>query len=431
MPPSNPDIAVIGGGIVATACALNLRRAGFPVVLIDRGVLEDAASFGNAGHFAYEQVFPMAGPWVWGELPRLLFARDSPLSIPPSSLFTLGSWLARFAWNTRPSQVRHASAALASLLGPARDAWRRLATEARVEALLRTSPILVVARDEESLRNKRPLMAQFRKHGIAVEEIDAPRARSIEPALREDIAGAFLYPDAQFTVDPGALTTGLGNACRATGVDVQRGSVDFIEVLGDGRIAVGAGERRWTVRQCVVAAGIGSREILKRAGFDVPLAAERGYHLMVPYNDRRPRVRVPVIGASPEFVITPMAGGLRLAGTVEIARPDRAPSWQRAHMLKGLAEALIGPLDVPGDAPMWMGCRPTLPDSLPAIGRLPSASAIIAAFGHQHLGLTLAAITGELVASIASATPASIDLAPFSIERFRRKSPRGGVVQLA
>ena len=87
-------------------------------------------------------------------------------------------------------------------------------------------------------------------------------------------------------------------------------------------------------------------------------------------------------------------------------------------MLKGLAEALIGPLDVPEDAPMWMGCRPTLPDSLPAIGRLRCAPGIIAAFGHQHLGLTLAAITGELVASIASGTPASVDLSPFAIERF-------------
>jgi len=153
-------------------------------------------------------------------------------------------------------------------------------------------------------------------------------------------------------------------------------------------------------------------------GFNVPLAAERGYHLMVPYKDRKPPVRVPVIGASPEFVITPMANGLRLAGTVEIAQPDRPPNWRRAKMLKRLAEELIGPLEIPEDAPMWMGCRPTLPDSLPAIGRLPGAPAIIAAFGHQHLGLTLAAITGEIVASIASANPAPVDLAPFSIERF-------------
>jgi D-amino-acid dehydrogenase len=418
MLPSNRDIAVIGGGIVGTACALNLQRAGFSVVLIDRGVPEDAASFGNAGHFAYEQVFPMAGPWVWRQLPRLVFARDSPLSIPPASVFTLASWLARFAWNTRPSQVRRASTALASLLGPAKDAWRRLAAEAKVDALLRTSPILVVARDEDALRAKRPLMAEFRKHGIVVQEVDSRKARSIEPALRKDIAGAFVYHHAQFTVDPGALTMGLTSACRSTGVDVQRGTIDSLEVAGDDRVVVGAGARRWTVRQCVVAAGIGSREVLMRAGFDVPLAAERGYHLMLPYNDQSPRVRVPVIGASPEFVITPMASGLRLAGTVEIAPPDRAPSWQRARMLKGLAEQLIGPLEIAQDAPMWMGCRPTFPDSLPAIGRLPGAPAIIAAFGHQHLGLTLAAITGELVASIASRTPASVELAPFAIERF-------------
>jgi len=418
MLPSNRDIAVIGGGIVGAACALNLQRAGFSVVLIDRGAPESAASFGNAGHFAYEQVFPLAGPWVWKQLPRLLLARNSPLSIPPASLFTLGSWLARFAWNTRPSQVQRASAALASLLGPAREAWRRLAAEAHVQGLLRTSQILVVARNEEALRAKRPLMAQFHEHGIVVQEVDGHKARSIEPALREDIAGAFVYHHAQYTVDPGALTAGLANACTAAGVDVQQGTIDSLEVLGDGRIAIGADARRWIAGQCVVASGIGSREVLKRVGFDVPLAAERGYHLMVPYKDRKPPVRVPVIGASPEFVITPMANGLRLAGTVEIAQPDRPPNWHRAKMLKRLAEELIGPLEIAEDASMWMGCRPTLPDSLPAIGRLPGAPAIIAAFGHQHLGLTLAAITGEIVASIASANPAPVDLAPFSVERF-------------
>jgi D-amino-acid dehydrogenase len=284
--------------------------------------------------------------------------------------------------------------------------------------LLRTSQILVVARNEEALRAKRPLMAQFHEHGIVVQEVDGHKARSIEPALREDIAGAFVYHHAQYTVDPGALTAGLANACTAAGVDVQQGTIDSLEVLGDGRIAIGADARRWIAGQCVVASGIGSREVLKRVGFNVPLAAERGYHLMVPYKDRKPPVRVPVIGASPEFVITPMANGLRLAGTVEIAQPDRPPNWHRAKMLKRLAEELIGPLEIPEDAPMWMGCRPTLPDSLPAIGRLPGAPAIIAAFGHQHLGLTLAAITGEIVASIASANPAPVDLAPFSIERF-------------
>ena len=246
MLPWNRDVAVIGGGLVGTACALNLQRAGFSVVLIDRGLPESAASYGNAGHFAYEQVFPLAGPWVWRQLPRLLFARNSPLSLPPSSLFTLGTWLARFAWNTRPSQVQRASTALASLLGPAKEAWRRLANDAHVQGLLRTSPILVVARNEETLRAKRPLMAEFRKHGIVVQEVDGRKARSIEPALREDVAGAFVYHHAHYTVDPGALTAGLTDACRAAGVDVQQGTIDSFEVLADNRIAVGVDGRRLT-----------------------------------------------------------------------------------------------------------------------------------------------------------------------------------------
>ena len=174
----------------------------------------------------------------------------------------------------------------------------------------------------------------------------------------------------------------------------------------------------WTARQAVVAAGIGSRAIVQRLGIRVPLAAERGYHLMIPHVPGRRTVSVPLIGARPEFVITPMAQGLRLAGTVEIARSELRPDWARATMLGTLAARLVEPLDGLHEASAWMGCRPTLPDSLPAVGRIPGAPEIIGAFGHQHLGLTLAAITGELVSSIARRERPAIELAPYSVSRF-------------
>ena len=418
MATASSDVLVVGGGIVGAACALELQRDGHAVLLIDPGEPERAASWGNAGHFAYEQVLPLAGPGLWLQLPRLLFSPESPLSIPPRSLVTLAPWLLRFAWNTRAAQVRGASAALASLLAAAPEAWRRLAAAADLQALIRGGPMLVVARDTAALVAKRPLIAEIRRHGISVEELGPEAARAIEPMLRPGIAGAFVYPDAQHTIDPGQLTRKVLDAYETLGGKTVADTIRTLRRSGDGQVSVVGDNGSWTARQCVVSAGIGSREILETLGLSVPLAAERGYHLMVPLESGRPTPRVPLIGARPEFVITPMRTGVRLAGTVEIAPPEAPPNWRRARMLGKLAEQIIEPLGATPDASVWMGCRPTLPDSLPVIGRTPGLPAVIGAFGHQHLGLTLAAITAEIVGAIARDRPPPLSLAPYSLSRF-------------
>jgi D-amino-acid dehydrogenase len=415
---STCDVVVVGGGIVGAACAFTLRREGLDVLLIDRGEPERAASWGNAGHFAYEQVLPLATPDLWRRLPRLFFGRQSPLRIPPRNLPALAPWLARFAWNTRPSQVRRATAALASLLAAAPGAWRRVADAAGVQALLRSGPVLVVARDVAELAAKRPVIEVSREHGITVEELDSSAARAIEPMLRTDIAGAFVYPDAHYTVDPAKLTRNLIEAFATARGIVAHDEIRSLRLAADGTVKVTGSARTWVARQCVVAAGLGTRAILSGLAIEVPLIAERGYHLMIPYRRDQPTVRVPLIGARPEFVITPMAEGVRLAGTVELATSDARPDWRRATMLNGLAEQIIEPFDAGPNVTSWMGCRPSLPDSLPVIGPLSGAPAIIGAFGHQHLGLTLAAITGELVCALVRRRPLPLDIAPYALSRF-------------
>jgi D-hydroxyproline dehydrogenase len=411
------DVIVVGGGIVGASCAFGLRREGLSVLLLDRGEPERAASWGNAGHFAYEQIFPLATPELWAQLPRLLFSRDSPLSLPPRHLIAQAAWLRRFAWNTRPAQVRRARAALATLLHAAPGAWRRLAEGAGLEPLIRRSPALVVAQDAAALEAKRPAMKALREHGIASEELNPSQAREIEPMLRTDIAGAFVYPGAQYTVDPAALVRALVAALVAAGGATANDAIRSIDVSGAG-VTVAGSKRTWTARQCVVAAGIGSRDILRSLSIDVPLAAERGYHLMVPLIEGKPRPRVPLIGARPQFVITPMAQGTRLAGTVEVAPAEAPPAWKRALMLKALSERIIEPLDGVASATMWMGCRPTLPDSLPIIGSMPGLPAVIAAFGHQHLGLTLSAITAEVVVALVRKRPPPVEITPYAATRF-------------
>jgi D-amino-acid dehydrogenase len=313
--------------------------------------------------------------------------------------------------------VRRASAALATLLLAAPGAWRRLADAAGLEPLIRSSPALVVAQDAATLAARRPAMKAIREHGIAVDELTPSAARAIEPMLRTDIAGAFVYPDAQYTVDPAALVRSLVAALVAAGGATANDAIRSIDVSGAG-VTVGGSKNTWTAKQCVIAAGIGSRDILRSLSIDVPIAAERGYHLMVPPIEGKPRPRVPLIGARPQFVITPMAQGTRLAGTVEVAPPEAPPAWKRALMLKALSERIIEPLDGVASATMWMGCRPTLPDSLPIIGSMPGLPAVIGAFGHQHLGLTLSAITSEIVVALVRKRSPPVEIAPYAATRF-------------
>ena len=111
-----------------------------------------------------------------------------------------------------------------------------------------------------------------------------------------------------------------------------------------------------------------------------------------------------------------MAHGLRAAGTVELAGLDAPANSTRTHYIETQTRLALPTLG--RSTSTWLGFRPTLPDSLPVIGRSRQLPNVIFAFGHQHLGITLAGITGQLVSVIATGRTPSIDLAPFDSARF-------------
>ena len=127
------------------------------------------------------------------------------------------------------------------------------------------------------------------------------------------------------------------------------------------------------------------------------------------------RLRLPISSIDHSFVMTPMRHGLRLAGTVEYAGLEAPPNMARAQNLRPLAEKLLQePLDT-RDAQPWMGFRPTTADSLPVIDR---DGDLLLAFGHQHLGLTQAALTAEILSALYFGETPPIDLTPYRLHRF-------------
>jgi D-amino-acid dehydrogenase len=116
------------------------------------------------------------------------------------------------------------------------------------------------------------------------------------------------------------------------------------------------------------------------------------------------------------MIVTPFRCGLRAASFVEFTRADSRPDPRKWARLRRHVTELGLPFQEPCSE--WSGARPTLPDYLPAIGRSRRAANLLYAFAHQHLGLTLAAITGELIAALERRESAKIDLRPFDLERF-------------
>ena len=405
---------VIGGGVVGRSIAVRLLEIGIAVTIVDSPPLGGAASWGNAGHIAIEQVEPLASWPALRSAPRRLFSNGGALGLPPAQI---GRWLPfaiRMAAAARPARVEHGRAALRSLLAAALPAWRRLTEYIEGRDLLRETGHLVVW---ESARSAAAGLAAWRSVDIGAARFhacDADELRTLMPLMKQPPAGAIRFENTGQIADLPRLAETLRTSILArNGTMVTAKALQLIDRRGsvsvvlDGRPALDADI-------AVIAAGVHSRALLAPLSKAPPLIAERGYHLQM--TDHRWPDLPPVVFEDRSMIVTRFDSGLRAASFVEFGSAD-APAderkWQRLlHHVESLGLPCAGPHQ------QWMGSRPTLPDYLPAIGRLPDAPNILYAFGHQHLGLTLAGITGELIAQLAAQAPTAVNLSPFDIRRF-------------
>jgi glycine/D-amino acid oxidase-like deaminating enzyme len=406
-------VAIIGAGIIGMATARAVQRAGYRVTVFDPEEPGAACSFGNAGHIAIDHIRPLARLDVLRSLPGLLFDPLGPLCLKWTGLPGLAPWLLRFALAARPSRVHAGTDALSGLLGLARAAWAEEIDASGLAPLFREQGSLTVFETERGLAASRTESDLLIEHGIRIERLNATDIRRLLPDLARPIAGGRFLPGAAHTIDPHRLVQELAERFVAEGGALERSSVTDIGIA-DGLVrSVKAGHNH-PVDKLVLAAGAGAGRLADRLGVYAPLTRERGYHAMLTSDALA--LELPVTFAERGFVATPMSSGIRLAGTVELGA-GKAPDWRRASILLDHARSLFG-RDFEA-ASRWFGDRPTLPDYLPMIGLAPRARNAMLALGHQHLGLTLAAVTGQAVAALVAGVSPALDLAPFRADRFR------------
>lgn len=412
---SRYDVIVIGAGIIGAAIAWELTNAGRWVTMLDRGNPGMGCSYGNAAHFATEQIFPIASPAIFRDIPRLLFARNSPLTFNPNSLLSTLRWTLRFLCASNRSSFASGTRALASLNAGALADWQALLSAIGQAHLLHQTGTLQLA---ESARGMRELAAMQR--ALSEFEVPSQLVKSNEllgylPQLPDRAQGGLYFPETAYCLDPYLFFRAVFDACLAHGASFKHASVSALEYSSERGATVVTDNARLHADTVIVAGGVHSGELLRPLGRRIPLIAERGYHLLLPQT--RPTLKLPVTLHERQFIMTPLQSGIRLAGTVEFANPDDPPSMKRAQMLYKQANKVFPGLDDTGSS-QWMGCRPTLPDYLPVIDALDDARSLIVATGNHHLGLTQAATVARCVRHLAQRTAPHIDLAAFRLNRF-------------
>ena len=411
-------VLIIGAGITGTACAHALLDEGHTITLIDpdgsAARARGTPSAGNAGWIATADILPLAHPKIVLEAPRMLLDPLGPLSIRAGYLLPLLPWLARFLWASRPSAVEASTRALIDLQTRALPAWLARSRTLGLEKHIHRKGGLYMLDTPASVEKARAEARRQREVGITIDVISPDEARQMEPAIRDVFAGALFHADSAHISDPLWLTTALFESAMARGATSVTATVRAL--AADGKPAVLTDGGAIEADAIVLAAGIWSRTLAAGLGDKTPLDTERGYN--VSFKGVTGLTSRPVAFKDHGFIINALDSGIRIGGAVEFGGLKAKPNHARTKALYDTCNRFISGLPAYESGEVWMGFRPSLPDSLPVIGPSRASPRIIYAFGHGHLGMTQSQVTAALVADMIAGRKTSFDAAPFSAQRF-------------
>jgi D-amino-acid dehydrogenase len=281
--------------------------------------------------------------------------------------------------------------------------------------LIQRTGLLCIYPDETALAKDANGWRLRREHGLPVEPISRADIVALEPEVGPDYRIGIFMPEQGISTNPYRQVTAIAADFARRGGRIVRDRVLSVELEGECARAVRGENASYRCDQVVICAGAWSARLLADLGYRLPLESQRGYHVTI----TSPGIRVsrPVTAADRKVFLTPMEEGLRIAGTVEFGGLERPPTRQRAEFLVQDLKRVFPRAQIPDDWTYWMGHRPCFPDSLPVVGESRHRG-LWFNFGHGHLGLTMSAPCGDILARAICGEPTNIDLAPVSFARF-------------
>jgi D-amino-acid dehydrogenase len=424
---SSPQTIVVGAGIVGVSAAYYLAKRGHRVTVLDRADFGDSASSGNAGIVAFGHP-PLPRPGLIAKLLKWMLDRSSPLYVPPRLDPAMIRWFWQFRRACTESRFRDCMEILSALGHESKACFDEIMSEQDMTCEYHRGGWLEVFRTEEGMAEGRRVAELLDRHGFEVAYLNGRELKEREPAFKDGVVGAVHSVDSSFT-DPNQFLVALAGRAQAHGA-VIRTNAELMDVLvRDGRFA---GVRIHTDERIeadtlVLACGIWTTRLARQIGIKVPMQAGKGYHRNL--TRPTPCVSAASVLAEKHVAVTPLAGVLRLSGTVEFSGINQKLVQRRLDMLTAAAREYLRGIGQTQTVSEWCGLRPCTSDGLPVVGWAPHLAGVFVATGHARMGFTLGPVTGRLASECILDGRPSIDITPLRVDRFdpagrRTPSPR-------
>jgi D-amino-acid dehydrogenase len=409
-------VVVVGAGVVGLACAWELRRAGAEVLVLERGEVGNGTSRGNTGWVCPSFTYPLPAPGMVREGFRQLVTGGEAFVLRPS----LDPSFLRWLWVFRKScSLPRFEAGVRALLALNRRTLELLDEyrDAGVEFEMHAAGMVLAALSDHGLEPYRRIFTTLRglgHEGGSVEELDSGALVALEPAFDANRVVAGLHASVDRFVRPEGLMAGLADSLRNTGVEIRE-RTELLELFRrTGGLELETGSGTENADRVVLAAGLPTAPLLRKAGIRLPLVGARGYSVTLSGEGVRPRHALYL--AEAKLGVSPYDGSVRIAGVFELGASKAVAPPRAGDRLVAAARPYLASWRPAADEQVvaWAGLRPSTPDGLPLIGELPGLDGVYLATGHGMLGVTLAPATAALLAPLVLTGEAGPELSPFA-----------------
>lgn len=416
--PEQRHVVIVGGGVIALASAYELLQRGCAVTVVERsGPEHDGASLGNAGMIVPSHVTPLAAPGMIGVALKSLLDPAGPIALRPRLDATFAGWLWRFWRAATPVHVARCAPVLRDLHLRSRELLLRFGTRHGNDFDLTSRGLLVLCRQQRTLDHEAAAAERADALGVPAQVLDRTALTALEPAAL-DVAGGVLFPlDAHLA--PQRFVAALMRTVAALGARFVW-NTEVSAFRSDGERLRAAITRAGDIDgdAFVLAAGLWSSGLVRSLGLRLPLEAGKGYSMTLP-QPRRALQRCSIL-AEARVAVTPMGGLLRIGGTLELGAADAVVRRRRVDGIRRAftrcyTDFRLADFDA---VEVWSGLRPCSPDGMPYLGRSRAKSNLVIATGHAMMGVSLAAVSGEIVAQLVAGETPTIDLRLLDPDRY-------------
>lgn len=396
---NSKKVVIVGGGVIALCSAYYSLKRGFAVTIIVREAASgDNCSMGNAGMIVPSHFIPLAAPGMISKGLRWMLNPESPFFVKPRLNIDLMRWGWLFYRHSTGQHVEKSSSLLRDLNLESRRLFGELAKDEAFGLVKRG--LLMLCNTAKGLHEESLVAQAARDIGLEAEVLDAAATAKADPDITMNVAGSVYFPQ-DCHLDPARFMAAMRQKIIELGGEFKNNTtIDKIETRDQKVTAVVGSGRRFEAEQFVIACGSWSAKLLKLVGLNLPLQAGKGYSLSLPSPPELPQLCS--IFAEAKVAITPMGTNLRFGGTMEVGGLDLSINPARVNGIVKSINAYFPKFSADDFSNIipWAGLRPVSPDGIPYLGKVSTLPNLTVATGHAMMGLSLAPVSGRLVADL-------------------------------